>query len=81
MSLLGTRLLASVMVFGLSGSAFAQPKADAGSGPTSGSAATNDAGSGPTKGANPGTACAAQDLRHPCLPWKWTRAGAQAIAA
>jgi hypothetical protein len=49
MSLLGTRLLASVMVFGLSGSAFAQPKADAGSGPTSGSASTNDAGSGPLR--------------------------------
>ena len=55
---LGIRLLVSVMLFGLSASAFAQPKADAGSGPTAGSASTNDAGSGPTKGANPGAGTA-----------------------
>jgi hypothetical protein len=40
---------------GLSGPAFGQPKADAGSGPTSGAASANDAGSGPTTGANPNT--------------------------
>lgn len=33
----------------------AQPKADAGSGPTKGAASTNDAGSGPTPGAKPNT--------------------------
>ena len=55
MSSLGKSLLVLVIAIGLSGSAFAQPKADAGSGPTSGAASPNDAGSGPTKGAKPNT--------------------------
>ena len=37
------------------GPAFAQPKADAGSGPTKGAVSTDDAGSGPTKGVKPNT--------------------------
>ena len=55
MSSLGKRLLVLVIAIGLSGPAFAQPKADAGSGPTSGATSPNDAGSGPTKGAKPNT--------------------------
>ena len=51
MSSFGRTLLASVVVLGLSAPAFAQPKADAGSGPTTGATSANDAGSGPTKGA------------------------------
>jgi hypothetical protein len=46
-------LLISVIAIGLSGQAFAQPKADAGSGPTKGAVSTDDAGSGPTKGVKP----------------------------
>jgi hypothetical protein len=45
-----TVLVAAVVAGGLSLPALAQPKADAGSGPTSGATSTNDAGSGPTKG-------------------------------
>jgi hypothetical protein len=56
MSWFGRSLLASVIALGLSVPAFAQPKADAGSGPTTGAATANDAGSGPTKGATPNTA-------------------------
>jgi hypothetical protein len=37
----------------LSAPALAQPKGDAGSGPTKGAVPTDDAGSGPTKGAKP----------------------------
>ena len=55
MSLFRGGLLVSVIAVGLSAPAFAQPKADAGSGPTSGTASANDAGSGPTKGAKPNT--------------------------
>jgi hypothetical protein len=55
MSSFGKGLLFSVVALGLSGPAFAQPKADAGSGPTSGAASANDAGSGPTTGAKPNT--------------------------
>jgi hypothetical protein len=55
MSSFGKGLLFSVVALGLSGPAFGQPKADAGSGPTSGAASANDAGSGPTTGANPNT--------------------------
>jgi hypothetical protein len=55
MSPLSRSLLTSVIVLGLSAPAFAQPKADAGGGPTSGAMSTNDAGSGPTKGAKPNT--------------------------
>jgi hypothetical protein len=51
MSSLGKSLLIAVIAIGLSGPAFAQPKADAGSGPTTGATSTNDAGSGPTQGA------------------------------
>jgi hypothetical protein len=51
MSSFGKGLLFSLVALGLSGPAFAQPKADAGSGPTSGAASANDAGSGPTTGA------------------------------
>lgn len=59
MSSLMKTFLASVIALGVS-PAFAQPKADAGSGPTSGAATTNDAGSGPTQGAkaNPGSTTA-----------------------
>jgi hypothetical protein len=49
-SSLGRSLLACVIALGLSVPAFAQPKADPGSGPTNGAVSTNDAGSGPTKG-------------------------------
>jgi hypothetical protein len=52
-SSLGRSLLTCVIALGLSAPAFAQPKADAGSGPTNGAVSTNDAGSGPTKGAKP----------------------------
>ena len=55
MSLLRGSLLIAAIAVGLSAPAFAQPKADAGSGPTSGATSTNDAGSGPTKGAKPNT--------------------------
>ena len=49
-------LLISVIAIGLSApAAVAQPKADAGSGPTTGAATANDAGSGPTKGAKTNT--------------------------
>jgi hypothetical protein len=44
-------LFISMIAVGLSAPALAQPKADAGSGPTSGATSANDAGSGPTKGA------------------------------
>ncbi len=56
MSSLSRSLLACVVVLGLSSPAFAQPKVDAGSGPTSGVTSTKDAGSGPTKGAKPNSA-------------------------
>ena len=46
-------LLISVIALGLSAPAVAQPKADAGSGPTKGAVSTDDAGSGPTKGVKP----------------------------
>ena len=55
MSSLSRSLLACVVVLGLSSPAFAQPKADAGSGPTSGATSTKDAGSA-TKGAKPNSA-------------------------
>jgi hypothetical protein len=42
-------LLISAIAVGLSASAFAQPKADAGSGPTKGAVSTDDAGSGPRR--------------------------------
>jgi hypothetical protein len=53
MSLFGRSLLIAVIGLGLSAPAFAQPKADAGSGPTKGAVSTDDAGSGPTNGAKP----------------------------
>ena len=53
MSLFGRSLLISAITLGLSAPAFAQPKADAGSGPTKGAVSTDDAGSGPTKGVKP----------------------------
>ena len=55
MSPLGRSLLLSMIAIGLSAPALAQPKADAGSGPTTGAASANDAGSGPTKGAKTNT--------------------------
>ena len=61
MSVLGRSLLTSVILLGLSAPALAQPKADAGSGPTTGASSKNDAGSGPTKGANPNTGATASD--------------------
>ena len=51
MSLFRGSLLISAIAVGFSAPAFAQPKADAGSGPTKGTVSTDDAGSGPTKGA------------------------------
>jgi hypothetical protein len=51
MSSIGKSLLLFGVALGLSFPALAQPKADAGSGPTTGTASTNDAGSGPTNGA------------------------------
>jgi hypothetical protein len=54
-SSLGRNLLTCVIALGIATPAFAQPKADAGSGPTNGAVSTNDAGSGPTKGAKPNT--------------------------
>jgi hypothetical protein len=60
MSLFRGSLLISAIAVGLSASAFAQPKADAGSGPTKGAVSTDDAGSGPTKGAKPNTDTAAE---------------------
>jgi hypothetical protein len=53
MSLLRGSLLISMIALGLSASAVAQPKADAGSGPAKGAVSTDDAGSGPTKGVKP----------------------------
>ena len=53
MSLFRGSLLISAITVGLSAPAFAQSKADAGSGPTKGAVSTDDAGSGPTKGAKP----------------------------
>lgn len=44
--------------------ALAQPKADAGSGPTTGATSTNDAGSGPTQGAKPNTSTTASDANN-----------------
>ncbi len=55
MSLFRGALLISVIAFGLSAPAMAEPKADAGSGPTKGDASTDDAGNGPMKGAKPNT--------------------------
>ena len=46
-------LLISGIVLCVPFAAYAQPKADAGSGPTNGATSTNDAGSGPTPGAKP----------------------------
>jgi hypothetical protein len=59
MTSFGRSLLISVIALGLSTPAFAQPKGDAGSGPTSGTTSTNDAGSGPTNGAKPNTSTTA----------------------
>ena len=55
MALFRGGLLISMIALGLSAPAVAQPKADAGSGPTKGAVSTDDAGSGPTKGAKPNT--------------------------
>jgi hypothetical protein len=54
MSLFRGSLLLSVIAVG-SAPTFAQPKADAGSGPKKGAVSTDDASSGPTKGAKPNT--------------------------
>jgi hypothetical protein len=53
MSLFCRSLLISVIALGLTAPVVAQPKADAGSGPTKGAVSTDDAGSGPTKGVKP----------------------------
>jgi len=53
MSLFRGSLLTSIIALGVSAPAVAQPKADAGSGPTKGAMSTDDAGSGPTKGVKP----------------------------
>ena len=64
MSTLSRSLLTSAIVLAFSTSAFAQPKADAGSGPTNGAVSTNDAGSGPTKGAKPTSGETANNSNH-----------------
>jgi hypothetical protein len=61
MSSLGKSLFISIIAIGLSVPALAQPKADAGSGPTKGATSTNDAGSGPTTGAKPNASTTASD--------------------
>jgi hypothetical protein len=58
MLLLGRCLLVSAIALSVPYAAFAQPKGDAGSGPTNGATSTNDAGSGPTPGAKPNTSAA-----------------------
>lgn len=58
-------MLACVVALGLSSPAFAQPKVDAGSGPTSGATSTKDAGSGPTNGAKPNSASTAANTSNP----------------
>jgi hypothetical protein len=55
MSFFRGSLFISMIALGLSAPALAQPKDDAGSGPTKGAVSTDDAGSGPTKGAKPNT--------------------------
>ena len=52
-------MLIRVIALSLSAPAFAQPKADAGSGLTSGAESTSDPGSGPTDGAKPNGASTA----------------------
>jgi hypothetical protein len=64
MSLFRGSLLISAIAVGLSAPAFAQPKADAGSGPTKGAEKTEDAGSGPTKGAKPNTDITAAESKN-----------------
>jgi hypothetical protein len=59
MSSLSRSLLTCAIALALSAPAFAQPKGDAGSGPTSGAVSTNDAGSGPTTGAKPNSSSTA----------------------
>ena len=59
MSPLGRSWLLAMIALAFSVPALAQPKADAGSGPTNGATSTNDAGSGPTKGAKPNSDAAA----------------------
>ena len=74
MSPFGKGLLLSAVALGLLlGSSSAQPKADAGSGPTSGAASANNAGSGPTSGAKP-NANATTTKRTPLAPQKTARA-------
>ena len=65
MSLFRGSLLISAIAVGLSAPAFAQPKADAGSGPTKGAVSTDDAGSGPTKGAKPNADNTAAESKDP----------------
>jgi hypothetical protein len=55
---LGRCLLVSAIALSVPCTAFAQPKGDAGSGPTNGATSINDAGSGPTPGAKPNTGAA-----------------------
>jgi hypothetical protein len=76
MSSLSTILLTSTIVLGLSAPAFAQPKADAGSGPTTGAISTNDAGSGPTKGAKPKAGVTASTSNHSAATRSENSAGA-----
>ena len=59
MSPLGRSLLLPMIAFSFSVPALAQPKADAGSGPTKGATSNNHAGSGPTTGAKPNSDTAA----------------------
>jgi hypothetical protein len=61
-------LLTSAVVLSLPGAAFAQPKTDAGSGPTTGATSQNDAGSGPTKGAQPNSDSTGSNSRPDVTP-------------
>jgi hypothetical protein len=61
MSSLGKSLFISMIAIGISVPALAQPKADAGSGPTTGATSTNDAGSGPTTGSKPNSGTTTSD--------------------
>ena len=70
-------LLISAIAVGLSAPAFAQPKADAGGGPTKGAVSTDDAGSGPTKGAKPNTDKGAAEFQGCNRKQCWRNAGSK----
>jgi hypothetical protein len=77
MSPLSRTLLISAIALSLPELASAQPKADAGSGPTSGATSANDAGSGPTKGAEPNVGSSASNSRPDVTPGPKSTGGSQ----